>query len=71
MFEVTPGPRYQFGELAIELTDNPARWHAPPPKDLGLVAGEPALTQSVLDAEQKLLADARKAGFASKTDLNQ
>ena len=38
---------------------------APTPEDLGLVAGEPALTQAVLDAEQKLLADARKAGFAA------
>ena len=28
------------------------------------MAGEPALTQSVLDAEQKLVADARQAGFA-------
>ena len=64
VFDVTPGPRYQFGTLAIELTDNPAQWQAPPPKDLGLVVGGPALTQSVLDAEQKLLGDARKAGFA-------
>ena len=41
VFDVTPGPRYQFGTLAIELTDNPAQWQAPPPKDLGLVVGGP------------------------------
>ena len=60
----SPGPRYRFGTLAVDLADNPDAFTAPTPKDLGLVAGEPALTQAVLDAEQKLLAEARKAGFA-------
>lgn len=63
-FQIVPGPRYRFGTLAVDLADNPDAFSAPAPKDLGLVAGEPALTQAVLDAEQKLLADARKAGFA-------
>jgi translocation and assembly module TamA len=64
MYDVQPGPRYRFGALRVELADNPDGFPAPAPASLGLVAGEPALTQAVLDAEQKLLADARKAGFA-------
>jgi translocation and assembly module TamA len=64
VFDVAPGPRYRFGELAVTLADNPDGYRAPGPKDLGLVAGEPALTQAVLDSEQKLLTDSRKAGFA-------
>ena len=64
VFDVTPGPRYGFGALAIDLTDNPDRWQPPQLGTLGLVAGAPALTQAVLDAEARLLADARRAGFA-------
>jgi translocation and assembly module TamA len=63
-FDVTPGPRYLFGEVQVELSDNPDGWQAPSPKELGLVPGEPALTKAVLDAETRLLDDARKAGFA-------
>ena len=62
-FDIVPGPRYRFGTIVVDITDNPDAFPAPAPKDLGLVAGEPALTQAVLDAEQKLLADTRKAGF--------
>ena len=64
VFDVVPGPRYRFGELRVELSDDPDGWQPPSPKELGLVEGEPALTKSVLDAETKLLDAARKAGFA-------
>ena len=64
VFDVEPGPRYRFGTTAVLLGANPDGFEAPSAKDLGLVQGEPALTQAVLDAEQKLLGDARKAGFA-------
>ena len=64
LFDVVPGPRYRFGTLAVALADNRDGLAAPTPAALGLVQGEPALTQAVLDAEQKLLADTRKAGFA-------
>ena len=63
VYDVQTGPRYRFGALRVDLADNPDGFAAPK-LGLGLVAGEPALTQSVLDAEQKLLADARQAGFA-------
>ena len=64
VFDVQPGPRYLFGRLDIDIVQDSAGFTAPSPASLGLVEGEPARTQLVLDAEQKLLTDARKAGFA-------
>jgi translocation and assembly module TamA len=64
VFEIAPGPRYSFGALAVELADNPDAYPAPSPNSLGLVEGEPARTQAVLDAETSMLAAARRAGFA-------
>lgn len=64
VFDIAPGQRYLFGRLDIDIVQNGAGFTAPSPADLGLVEGEPARTQLVLDAEQKLLTDARKAGFA-------
>ena len=67
-FDVATGPRYRFGTpWPSTLSDNPDGFDTPSLKDLGLVAGEPALTQAVLDAEQKLLATARAAGFPLAT----
>jgi translocation and assembly module TamA len=64
VFEITPGSRYRFGELGIEVVGEGNGYQAPRPADLGLAAGEPARTQAVLDAEKALLEGARKAGFA-------
>lgn len=63
VFDVQPGPQYQFGQLSIHL-DGPTSFTAPTPASLGLDQGAPARTQVVLNAEQKLLDDARNAGFA-------
>jgi translocation and assembly module TamA len=63
-FDVVPRERYHFGALAVALADNLDSYKPPEPKALGLVKGGPAVTQAVLDAEGKLLDDARKAGFA-------
>lgn len=63
VFDVQPGPQYQFGQLSIRL-DGATTFDAPTPTSLGLDEGAPARTQVVLDAEQKLLSEARKAGFA-------
>lgn len=63
-FDIRPGPRYRFGTLSVALTDNPDGFAAPTPRGLGLVSGEPALTQAVIDAETTLLRQAREAGFA-------
>ena len=63
-FDVVPGERYRFGALAVAVADNADGYKPPEPKALGLVPGDPAVTQTVLDAEGKLLDDSRKAGFA-------
>jgi translocation and assembly module TamA len=63
-FDVAPGPRYQLGDVRIELADNPDGYAVPPPAELGLVAGAPARTQPVIDAEEEMLRRAREAGFA-------
>ncbi len=62
-FEVAPGQRYSFGALSVAVPDNPDDYKVPKLEDLGLIEGDPALTQAVLDAEQKLLSDVRKSGF--------
>ena len=64
VFDVQPGPRYLFGRLDTDIVQDSRRFHGAGARQLGLVEGEPARTQLVLDAEQKLLTDARKAGFA-------
>jgi translocation and assembly module TamA len=64
VFEIAPGPRYRFGTLAVELADNPDTYPTPSLKSLGLVEGEPARTQAVLDAETSMLRAVRRAGFA-------
>ncbi len=63
VFDIDPGPQYQFGTLQIDA-DPSTGFVAPTPASLGMVEDAPARTQVVLDAEQKLLEDARKAGFA-------
>ncbi|MFO1075311.1 MAG: BamA/TamA family outer membrane protein, partial [Geminicoccaceae bacterium] len=63
-FQVVPGERYRLDQLKVELEDDPDGYAAPSLADLGLVTGEPARTQVVLDAEQRLLRGAREAGFA-------
>jgi translocation and assembly module TamA len=63
-FDVQPGPRYRFGELRVGTSDNPDGYVPPSPESLGLVPGEPARTETVIDAEQGLLRQAREAGFA-------
>lgn len=63
-FQIVPGERYRLDQLKVELEDDPDGYAAPSLADLGLVTGEPARTQVVLDAEQRLLRGAREAGFA-------
>ncbi len=62
VFEAEPGPRYELAKTTIELTGETGGFKAPTAKALGLAKGDPAVAQRVLDGEQKLLDDARKAG---------
>lgn len=62
VFTVEPGPRYRFGALAVEAEGAAADYRPPTPAELGLVGGEPATAQKVIDADAELLRRARKAG---------
>ncbi|MDX6750039.1 autotransporter assembly complex family protein [Geminicoccaceae bacterium 1502E] len=64
VYEVEPGPRYAFGRVRIELEGEGSDFERPTRSALGLREGEPARAQTVLDAEQKLLREARQAGRA-------
>lgn len=65
-FTIEPGPRYRLGTIRIESRGEPqsdgADVAAPSATALGLVTGEPAVAQTVLDAEARLVADARRRG---------
>lgn len=63
-FSIVPGPRYTYGNTALALGDNPDGFVPPATADLGLVSGEPARTQPVIDADAEVLRRAREAGFA-------
>ena len=63
-FEVDPGPLYRFADLSILEEPADTEYRPPLPKDLGLVAGAPALAAQVLAAEKALLKHAREASFA-------
>lgn len=55
VYRVEPGTRYVIGGVDVEV-ENPADgFRTPEVNELGLVAGEPAVAQRVLDAEQVLL----------------
>ncbi|MCB1883805.1 MAG: outer membrane protein assembly factor [Geminicoccaceae bacterium] len=65
VYEVTPGPRFRFAERGVRV-EGGAKGYAPPnvAGDLGIKQGEPALAQTVLDAEKTLLDDAKNDGRA-------
>lgn len=63
-FGVTPGPRYRFGTIDIELTGETGGYRPPSLAELGLEPGAPALAQTVIDAEARLFEDARARSHA-------
>ncbi|MEZ5824883.1 MAG: autotransporter assembly complex family protein [Geminicoccaceae bacterium] len=64
VYEVIPGPRFVFGERKLDIVGDPGPWKPPHLGKLGIKAGEPAIAQKVLDAEQELVRAARQEGFA-------
>lgn len=62
-YTIEPGPRYRFAQAVIQLDENPDGYRPPTPAELGLVAGAPARTQPVIDAESRLLRGTQEAGF--------
>lgn len=64
VFVVEPGPLYHFLHRQIEIIGDPHGFEAPSPGKIGLREGEPALADTVLQAEASLLRDARVQGYA-------
>jgi translocation and assembly module TamA len=64
LFGVDPGPLYRFGKVAIEVVPPVQRPELPSLKELKIAPGEPAVSQTILDAESTLLARARAQGHA-------
>lgn len=64
VFRVEPGPRYRFREVTIEVSPPDADLELPSRRELGIAPGEPAVAQTILDAEARLVDLARARGHA-------
>jgi len=65
-FTIDPGPQYTFGMIEFSAArDVSFSW--PSPESIGLVSGDPALSQAVVDAEGPLLARAKNSGYPFPT----
>jgi translocation and assembly module TamA len=64
VFQVDPGPRYRLREVAIEVTPPDADLPLPSLEELGIAPGSPAVAQTILDAETRLVDQARASGHA-------
>jgi translocation and assembly module TamA len=64
VFKVDPGPRYRLRHVAIEVTPQDAELPLPSLEELGIAPGTPAVAQTILDAENRLLERARARGYA-------
>ncbi len=61
IFDISAGTQYRFGDVAVSVVD-PQGYPDIDPARLGLVAGEPAIAEAVVTAENQLLREAREAG---------
>ena len=64
VFQVDSGPRYRLREVAIEVTPPEADLPLPSRRELGIAPGEPAVAQTILNAETALVERARARGYA-------
>jgi translocation and assembly module TamA len=64
VFKIDPGPRYRLRDIAIEVTPPDADLPLPSLADLGIAPGTPAVTQTILDAETRLVELAKARGYA-------
>ena len=64
VFEVDPGPRYRLRDVAIEVTPPDAEVPLPSLTELGIAPGTPAVAQTILDAETRLVERAKARGYA-------
>ncbi len=63
-FDVLAGPLYRFRTVTLEVVPPAPRPELPDLLELGLAPGQPALSQTILDAESTLLARAGAQGHA-------
>jgi translocation and assembly module TamA len=64
VFKVDPGPPYRLREVAIEVTPSGADLPLLTPAELGIAPGTAAVTQTILDAETRLVEQAKARGYA-------
>ena len=63
-FNIATGPRYKIGTVAIRPSGSQTSLPNVDRDDLGLLPGGPADAATILSAQEKLLADLRKEGYA-------
>lgn len=63
VYEVTAGPQYMFNTIDIRAAAEDELLPLPPPAEIGLEAGQPGVTQSILDAETKMVDLLRNSGY--------
>jgi translocation and assembly module TamA len=64
VFQIDPGPRYRLRHVAVEVTPPEADLPLPSLDQLGIAPGTPAMAQTILDAETRLVDQARDRGYA-------
>jgi translocation and assembly module TamA len=64
VFRVDPGPVYRLRDVSVEVVPPEADLALPSLRDLGIAPGDPALAQTILDAETTLVQRAEAQGFA-------
>jgi translocation and assembly module TamA len=64
VFKVDPGPRYRLRDVAIEVTPPETDLPLPGVAELGIAPGTPAVPQTILDAETRLVELAKARGYA-------
>lgn len=67
VYEVAPGSRYRVDGRTIDVAGEPGAYEPPSMRDIGLAAGEPATSDHILEAEQRLLRRAKGQGFPMAT----
>ncbi|MGH6899132.1 MAG: autotransporter assembly complex protein TamA [Geminicoccaceae bacterium] len=67
VFRVDPGPVYRLRDVSIEVVPPDADLALPSLEELSIAPGDPALAQTILDAETTLVARAEAEGFALAT----
>ncbi len=63
-FNVASGPRYRIGDVAIRPPTAQASLPAIDRAKLGLAPGDPADASAILEAQDKLITELRKEGYA-------